>query len=308
MSFNKDKVNKVVFPASSSANVRRYPGIASSYNGEANVLFTGKADQPLGRTSGTFFMMKDGNWWQINLDKTYAGRNYGYVREDIIKMENPVNNTVATENAEKLMAAIQKSDIEVNKNLVSAASLLTAAEKQKKNVAALRTKFESIQKQYNARQTEIQNSGLVKVEKWTKDNMNKFATLASQYGQLSYGGMMGTNSVGAVPIIVVACVFVAGIASSAALYYWLRPKYSESAVDLKSSAELTKALAALTPDEATKLKNDLEGQIDDAYNQGKKNQWFSDMGGAAKTGIIVVLAFVGAKMLMNNFSPQTKKA
>lgn len=304
MSFNKDISNKIVFPAGSSANVRRFPSTATTVQNTPNVLFTAKAGEVIGRTSGTFFLMKDGKWYQVNLNKEYAGRSYGYVREDIIKLQTPVSDAVAEENYKKLMNAIQASDIQVNKNLIKAGALLIAAKNQKKDISALAVTFESIRNRYNTRQNEIQTSSLVKVTQWNEKAYNTLSKAIDSSAEV-----FALGSIGVAPVIIYAAVFVSGLAAAGILYYWLRPKYSESVVDLQSSAELVKALSALTPDEATTLKNNLESQIDNAYNQGKRDQWFTGLGGNLKTGLILVGAFLGVKLILDTFQPRnTTKA
>lgn len=291
MSFDKNIVGKIAFPRGGAVNVRRLPSTASTANGVANLLVSIQPGNAIGRLSGGTAFMTDGKWYQVNLDKTYGDRNYGYVREDVIKIEDPISSATAEKYSSELLTALQKNDVALYKNMLTIAEIIDLAEKQKKQVSDIKARFEKLNAAYAARQNEIKNSGWVKFSQWTDDG---WAWLQKKWSD-------AVNGIGEVVSITAVLLFSAGAISAVGLYYWLRPKYSDSVVNLKQSEDLIKALKSISPDAANGVLNYLEKQIDDAYNQGRRNQRFDDAGGMVKTGLIVVGTFIGAKLLFDNF-------
>ncbi|MCF8456731.1 MAG: hypothetical protein K9H62_12460, partial [Bacteroidales bacterium] len=84
------------------------------------------------------------------------------------------------------------------------------------------------------------------------------------------------------------------LALSAAAYIIVKPKYDESQVNLKLLGETKKWIESLPPEVQTKVKADLEKQLDDAFNKGKTDGFF---GGAMKIlkplaiGVVALVAF-----------------
>ena len=80
---------------------------------------------------------------------------------------------------------------------------------------------------------------------------------------------------------------VSALVGAAALYYVFKPDYDDSKKDLKVSYNLKKLLDSAEPEVAKQIEQDLEKQIDDAYNQGKTDQWFSGIGSMLKYAAII---------------------
>jgi hypothetical protein len=75
------------------------------------------------------------------------------------------------------------------------------------------------------------------------------------------------------------------------------------------TGELEKALSLLTPDEAKKLKADLEKQVDSAARSGYTSAKFGSMFNILKYGALIGLTFwAGTKVLSSvNKAKATKK-
>jgi len=102
---------------------------------------------------------------------------------------------------------------------------------------------------------------------------------------------MSNPGIGILPVvayIVVSVVF--GLLVSALIYLIFKPDYTDSKADLVVSADLTKALATLSPEARAGVLSDLEGQVDKAYVNGKMNGSGASL---LKTGMYLGLGFLG---------------
>ena len=127
----------------------------------------------------------------------------------------------------------------------------------------------TLRNRYVDRQNQIKESSAIQTKNWVDDKIDAFS---------SWLGLNGLNGgLGALPLIPIAIGAVVGIGASIAIYYAFRPKYSESVVDLKISSDLKNLLATTRPEVAKIITDDLEKQIDDAYNRGKGNGVFDQL-------------------------------
>ena len=132
---------------------------------------------------------------------------------------------------------------------------------------------------------------------WQK-GFNVYQTILSARGGCSY--------VGAAPIVIAAIVGIAVVSGVAAytIYQNLKPQYDASVTDLKQSDALKKALETLTSAEKNEVVNDLEKQIDDAYNKGRSDSFFS---GAFSVLKPIAFAVGGWYLIQLFIKKQTKK-
>ena len=77
---------------------------------------------------------------------------------------------------------------------------------------------------------------------------------------------------------------------SGIIYLLFKPDYTDSKADLVVSNDLAKALATLSPEARQGVIDDLNGQIDKAYVQGKLD---GSGGGILKTLSYVAAGFLG---------------
>ncbi len=133
-------------------------------------------------------------------------------------------------------------------------------------------------KRYNDRQAYMRKNMNATVGNWDMVK-NIFADAASWVGisgtqpRVNYLAPQPVNGLGILPLIIIGAIVSAILlAGGYALNNWLQPKYSESEADLDVSTDLDKALKTLSPETRQEVVNNLEKQIDTAYNQGKKDQ------------------------------------
>lgn len=200
----------------------------------------------------------------------------GFVRKDLLQFYTITDKDNYTEKELNTflsdLTAINKS---IYLRLLQCSVLIETAVKQGKVEQA--TQYASVLKNLNNRlynrQEELESSPYLKIktafEKAWEKGFNVYKKLLSNISGCSY--------VGAVPVIVaaIAGIAVVGGVAAYAIYQALKPQYDSSVADLKQSENLKKALETLTADQKNEVVADLEKQIDDAYNKGKSDSFFS---------------------------------
>jgi hypothetical protein len=274
MSFDKKYTGKLVLSKSGTINIRNLP----STNGE--VLTTVTGSRSAGRSSGAYLTMPDGNWLQVNLYSAVKGKSYGYVREDVVRLSEPPpespNDKVDDREAGSLLENLVNNDNRTYHSMLKSAEMIDRLKKQGKDVTGVEKKLSEVSSRYSKRQKKLKESTLIK---WQDGLRRGYEWLADKWSRLVGG--IGT------PILIpIAIGAVVGIGLSVTIYYAFKPDYEDSVVDLKVSAELEQALSKVSPEQAAKIKKDLEKQVDDAYNQGKTDQQFSFFGLPAKVLLI----------------------
>jgi len=292
---NPDLVNLVILPKNDKLTVRMYPSTNdTTETGGSNIIFTANKGEGVGRTSGQYVLIDGFYWLVVNLYKTYTingiKRNYGYVREDVVDKYIPKDNAVAEANCSSMMHDLITNDKKLYAQLLKLNYLLAAAKSQGKNTASIQTQFNAIKAEYEARQNRIKASKWVEVQEWSDtvlDNIKSFFGIGLE--------PITMTAIGAVLIGALAMVEV---------YYLFKPDYETGKANLQVSKNLETALANLTPEQAQAVKNDLEKQIDTAYNQGKTDQKTTDsttgIFGNLKTIAIVALGIVTVGYLAKN--------
>lgn len=201
-----------------------------------------------------------------------------------------------TKEAQDLMNELLKSDQVLFHRLLN-----IYARKEKLNAAGVKTDKEDLQieilsEQYNARQEWIRKNG-TGVKAGYRESFKALAQKFSSMIGIS-GEMQG---IGAPPLLIIcAVVAVVSIGATVALIAALRPKYDESKKSLVVSDDLDAALTAYektNPGSRAKIEENLEEQIDDAFNAGKKDQWWETNGKYIKTAGWVIVGVVAAVKL-----------
>lgn len=294
MPFAKGNANRIMYPKGTNVNVRAYPYTVDTVKlstGETvkNILTNIKKGNPVGRTSGTYVQMDDGRWWQVNLYTSINGRSYAYCREDVIMLSPPGESSQGDKYGSQLLTDLINSDIKLYQNLLITSELLDKAKEKGINISQYEDKATTLVKRYNERQQSIKDSNLVKTSNWIN---SKWKWLQNKWASL-------VNGIGIAVGITVALTATATLVTTAIIFYAFRPKYEDSKADLKVSENLKKAVANLTPQEASDLITDLESQIDTAYTQGRQDQKFSSLFGNVKTlGIIVGTYLLVDKLIL----------
>ena len=221
----------------------------------------------------------------------------GFVRKDLLQFYTVTNKDTYSESD---LTEFLNDVVAVNKSIylrLLQCSVLIE-ELVKKGQTAKATEYAKTLKTLNERlynrQKSLESNTYIKVKTafdsaWKKA-YNVYSSLMS-----SISGC----SIGAAPVVVAAIVGIAAVAgvTAYAIYQNLKPQYDASVTDLKQSDALKKALSSLTEGEKNEVVEDLEKQIDDAYNKGKSDAFFS-----GAFSILKPIAFaVGGWYLINLF-------
>jgi len=283
---------RVILPKNSRTNVRE--GTATT----ERVIWTVEPGNLIGTATGYYKEEKDGSWVQILLPQPKGGMTKGFVRTDVVKMATEAESKQLAQAGDELIQKLVKSDMEVGTVLTRIDNTLKAAEKKGINVSDYRTNWNKLAERFNTRQTSIKNSKVLQY----KEKLIVLATYAKAWWLTNsmLFGVSKSRRIGAVPLVAVIVGAVAGVGLSVAAYFILKPKYTESQTDLKISQDLEKALSTLDPQARQAVVNDLESQIDTAYNQGKTDGTFSGMGKILKPILFLGLGAFAVTKIMNH--------
>lgn len=270
---DNNNINKVVFSRTGGVlNVRETPSTSKP------PLLVLQPGQPAGRTTGNYLTMQDGNWYQVSLIKPVGNNNYGYVRQDVIRFENPPQSPIAESNAQKLLNNLVETDKENFARFYVIAAQLAAAQKKGINITAQKQRLTALVNKFIQRQRKLQNSNLVKASLATTDFINKLK------------GFVGIGEVVIGTGVVIGVSVAAGAALAAAAYYAFKPDYDQAYADKRAAIALEDVAAKLSPQDYAALKEKVAKEISEAYNQGKSD-------GSTSGGFTVVkylaVAFLG---------------
>jgi hypothetical protein len=239
--------------------------------------------------------MTDGNWFQVILN---SSQNIAYVREDVTKFLQPKETDISAAESKKIIDGLVNNDIQVHDHLVKSANILTGLKTKGVPVSVYEKNFKSLFDRFARRQEKIKNSKILKWQSGFKKGTQNLIDGFKAYVLLNTG-----IYISALPVAAVVISAVAGAGLSVLAYFAFRPEYDESKTDLVLSKELEETLSKLEPETARKIKDNLEQQIDKAYNTGKTHGTFS---GAFK--IIKPLAIAAAGFfLVTKFIEHQKK-
>lgn len=276
--------------------VQTYVNIRASYSTSSAVIAKLR--------KGDFLLMKetaynDGSfrWYGV---ETLDGLT-GYAREDNVKTVYVKNDAPTNAQAQSLIDGIIENDKQIYESVLLIANLIEGQKKNGCNVSKYEAQLKELNEKLAYRQAGLKNTHWFEKVKSTASKV--WDKMKAAYNSLlSY-----VSGIGAVPVAVIAVVAVASLLAGStvtiAAYYSLKPKYDESKADLLQTKELKEAVEKLSPEKGKKLVEDLEKQIDDAYNQGKEDGKFSGIGAVLKPLAIGALGFV----LVTKFIDSQKK-
>jgi hypothetical protein len=277
--------NLEVYPRGSSLNVRQKPGTASA------IVATVAAGQLAGKTTGNYLSMEDGKWYQLQL----ANKTLGYVREDVAAIIKA--NTVTVADAKGMINNLVESDKKVFESLLRIAPLLSVAKQKGVETSIYEKQFKTLTDRLAARQDTIKKSSVIKWQTGIKKGYDSMMTwFKDLYAKIS--------GIGVIPLVAIVVSAVAGAGLAAGAYFIFKPKYSESQVDLKISSDLESLLKKTDPVTAKKITDNLEKQVDKAYNQGTTDEKFSGMFAILKP---LAIALAGFFLITRLISSQNKK-
>lgn len=238
--------------------------------------------EEIGRTTGDWAQDNVGNkWYKISIYRVSSGFFYGWVQANRLNLYSKpeITPNVSGDNIIKVLTG---NDRRITNNLLLTRELFARLNAKGIDTSAYRSNFNKLTLRLNSRQYKIRTSSLVKFEEKVDDG---YSWLFDKFG-LS-GVSNKSSNLGALPLIPIAVALIVGAGATAAIYFVFKPDYDESKTDLKLSADLKSLLEKVDPVTAQAIQDDLEKQIDDAYNRGKTDQWLGDIGSILKYGLIV---------------------
>lgn len=261
--FSRNKVNLVIYPRGSSLNYREKPTTAS------RVLYNSKKNVSFGRTTGTWVKMSDGIWYQTVLNGV---DKIAWVREDVIKLEKPTKDLDKSKaEVQSIVNKLVQNDIKVHESLLRSSALIESLKKQGRSFSIYEKQFKELWDRMESRQDAIKNSRAVRWKEGVKNWYNQFTGFVKNiFKRSSVGSVSGAS-------IIIGVVVIALLNGAAWLIF--RPKYINSTKDLKISGELESLLNQANPLMAERIKEDLERQIDQAFQTGVSR---GEFGGSLK--------------------------
>jgi len=296
--------NQPLFPLGDTANVRQGASLNS------DIVFTAKKPSRCGISTGnTIQSSSDGSefWFQVKLDNPTEDATFAYVRSDVCTFINPASSTTDSPvitytgtNGNTLLDTVIKNDKTLYKQLLVYAQVIENMKENNIDTSKVQPIFDSILNDYKTRQNKIATAigtgvaiemdlNLIPGGSLFVDLYNKFSAMLS--GRLGFAYL--------IPIALTAVV--TGLVIFA-LYEMFKPDYERGKVNIQQSALLKKALNSLTPEERQKVLNDLQSQLDDAYNSGKGTTGILTYIKYAAYGGIAFVVIKGVFYLKDKFS------
>lgn len=297
---------KSAFTKGTNVRVRAMPSTSGT------IITTNSANNTfIGTLTGTHTMpIKNEIWYEILLT---SGKK-GWVRNDVLTMAgsaaptvNPYipnitvptvspSNTKTKDDAEaqKLINEILAQDKQTLNNLNEASALIEQLKAKGVNTASKENQLKKLTTNVLTRQNELEKSTWAKV----KDK------ITNAWGSIKR--FFGFSGLGILPIVAVAAVaLVAGGGATALIM--LKPWKNQSTIDLKESKELRDLLSKTDPQTATKIREDLNNQVVDAYTTGNRQGTWGSYGKIFTYGAVAILALWGVPRLLDALDHKKKK-
>ena len=228
------------------------------------------------------------------------GSEIGWIRQDLVTLSAPAGSTTSANNssddkdAQQLLDEIVAQDKETMNNLNNAAALIETLKTKGVNTTASANKLTAIFNRLNDRQQAMQKTTWGKV----KD------TITSSWGSVKkFFGMNGMGELITICVIV-GIALIAGAGTTALVM--VKPWKNQSNIDLKESKELKELLNNADPVVAQKIREDIKGQLVDAYTTGNRQGSVSSFLSIGKYVLIAGAALWFAPKLMDFLNPRKK--
>jgi len=280
MSYNANLQNQPVQIKGQTANLRAGQSTSDP------VITVLQKNKPTGCVlTGNFSIFGNYKWYQVRLKTKIKGYELGYLRNDVIilneksvtqepnnKSQNPVSagDKPDQDAGNKLLKAVLNTDAILYKRyLIIAEAIINAKQKSIGLPANAEDTLTGLIGKYTNRQIEIQKQlitdGILKSFNKLSPGTGIFPSVFT-YLYLKFS--KNVNGLGLAWYIPVAIIAAGTVIVSWVLYLLLKRKYTEQQVDLKVSEDLQKALNTLPPEKKEAVLKDLQAQINNAYGQG----------------------------------------
>ncbi len=253
--------------------------IYEKYSINSKILYTfnqkvNNIKSVIGWLNGIIYADGKNTYYQVIINNSVKKLAWINVKDFTIKKAT----TAATEDsaAQQLINDLIKNDAQISKTLIRCFPIVKNQNKQLKN-------YNDLQQRVVKRINEVKNSKLIKAQLGIE---KKYKDLLQSFG------------IGAVPVIgyIIGAIVLAGTGAAVSLYF--AGYYDQSKRDLVRSKELEAVLKTVDPETAKKILDDLQNQLDQAYQDGKNEKGF-----LSDTKNILLL--MGGTLLFANF--QNKK-
>ena len=230
------------------------------------------------------------------------GSEIGWIRDDLVTL-SPVSNTSSSGSAtnkddteaQQLLDEIVAQDKEIMNNLNTAAAMIDTLKAKGVSTTTSANKLTAIMTRLQERQTAMQKTTWGKV----KD------TITNAWGSVKkFFGFSGMGEIITICVIV-GIALVAGAGTTALVM--IKPWKNQSNIDLKESKELKELLENADPVVAQKIREDIKGQLVDAYTTGNRQGSVSSIFSVGKYVLIAGAALWFAPKLMDYFGGSKKR-
>jgi len=265
------------------------PTVYFNYPEFGSLFFLNGKNIRVGYLTGLWTNKNGVNYFQVEFENDFRVDGNTYHWGCIDASQFNIVDMGSKSGAEQLVNDLIKNNKTIFENNLLCAGMISKMEANGEIVPVdRRNQLYILQNRLQARNQKILNSAFIDTKKTAQpDGFIQYAPQLNQF--------MNNPGIGIVPVvayIVVAVIF--GLLVSALIYLIFKPDYTDSKSDLVVSADLTKALATLSPEARAGVLQDLNGQVDKAYVQGK-----TDGSGASllKTGMYLGLGFLGFQII-----------
>lgn len=274
--------------AVSDVNVRVEPGISTK------VLYQVKKGLDVGTTTGRIFKAKGGTTVWIEISD--ASNNKGWVSAMLVQVKN--------NDAQGILDTIVNYDRATINNLVVAIGLLVKAEKAGINVTKEKQQIAQLLTSVKKRQNDLSSQSWIKIT-WgaVSDSLKKFVNKLAGYVGIGEPVTLSVATVVAIKFIIAATI---GAAITVTVIKYLQTSNVQAKLEFDTSKKAIKEiLDKLSPEEKQVLTDEVNKQLEDAYNAGKHNQFWNTYGGLLKSGLWLIaggfLVLKGVPFMVKQF-------
>jgi hypothetical protein len=259
-----------------------------NYPGFSSVVFLDGKNLRVGFLTG-YYTIKDGvNLFQVEFENDFTFDGVAYHWGCVDASQYRTYDVGKDSSAKNIMANLIANNKTILENNLLCAGMIAKMEANGETIPlAHRSNLYHLQSRLEARNGKILNSPFI------DSKQTASPTGFDQYAS-NLQSFMNNPGIGIAPVVIYLVVTVViTLLSTALIYLLFKPDYTDSKADLKVSADLTKALATLSPEARAGVLSDLNGQVDKAYVQGKTDGSGSSL---LKTGM-----YLGAGFLVVSF-------
>jgi hypothetical protein len=266
LSTNKNYTGSTIWPKGTNVNVRRLDKNNSPIMDASGIIFQGSAPGAFGVATGrqiTPTPATDANGKRIEgwMEVKNALGFTGFVRFDLMTKVQPVT-TIKEGDGKALLQNIISRDFSTYHQILVNEELISRLKKKGIATASFELQNNSIKTRYLARRKKIEDSKMLRFQtgvrkgfEWLKDKLGISAIGEPVTFTITVGGA----------IIAASIVLLVGAAIA---YKMFHTDATAAEVDLKSAETLNKLIEAAKPEEAKKLKAEIQTLANKAYQDG----------------------------------------